>query len=142
MPSDSSPDRELVSRLVLALQTTPLRLAVVFGSTARGRRRVDSDVDVAILPPDSRFDDSSELALARALSLSAGAEVDLVRLDAASTLLKWHVATEGVPLIEATPGEFARFQARAAAEYLEYAPALAHHGEVFRRRLLEQRRGR
>ena len=72
---------------------------------------------------------------------AARAEVDLVRLDTASTLLKWQVATTGVPLSEISPGEFAKFQARAASEYIDFAPAFAYHGEIFRRRLVEQGKG-
>ena len=48
----------------------------------------------------------------------------------------------GVLLVEKSPQEFARFRARAASEYIEYAPALAYYGEVFRRRLIEQARTR
>ena len=44
----------------------------------------------------------------------------------------------GPLILEGTPGAFARFQARAASEYIEFAPAFAYHGETFRRRLIEQ----
>ncbi len=129
----------LVERLQTALRKgPPVRLAVLFGSTVRGGTRPDSDVDVAILPVEPGLDDPDELALARELTLAARAEVDLVRLDTASTLLKWQVATTGVPLTEISPGEFVKFRARAASEYIEFAPALAYHGEIFRRRLVEQ----
>jgi hypothetical protein len=57
-------------------------------------------------------------------------------------VLKWQIATGGVLLVEKSPYEFARFRARAASEYIEYAPALAYYGEVFRRRLIEQARTR
>ena len=130
---------ELLERLQTALRGgPPVRLAVLFGSTVRAQIRPDSDVDIAILPDQSGLDDEDELSLARELTLAARAEVDLVRLDTASTLLKWQIATTGIPLTERAPGEFARFQARAASEYIEFAPALAYHGEIFRRRLIEQ----
>ena len=130
---------ELVERLQTALRKgPPVRVAVLFGSTVRGQIRPDSDVDIAILPAGAGLDDEDELALARELTLAARAEVDLVRLDTASTLLKWQVATTGVPLTEISPGEFVKFRARAASEYIEFAPALAYHGEIFRRRLVEQ----
>jgi predicted nucleotidyltransferase len=140
MPEHARIDNTLIARLQSALRDgPPLRLAVLFGSAAAGRRRPDSDVDVAIQAPASGVTSASERALARALALAAGAEVDLVHLENASTLLKWLIATTGVPLSEASPGEFARFRARAAAEYIDYAPAAAYHGEIFRRRLIEQR---
>jgi predicted nucleotidyltransferase len=139
--------RELIARLRAALLAgPPLRLAILFGSAAAGKARPGSDVDVAILAPASGLDRRAEFDLHRALALAAGAEVDLVRIDHASTLLKWRIGTTGQPLLETAPGEFARFRARAASEYIDFAPALLHHGELFRRRLMEagqqQRSGR
>jgi predicted nucleotidyltransferase len=143
MANDHRLDLVLAERLQKALNTVPLlRLAVLFGSAASGRNRTDSDVDLAILLREPDLDEPTELALARELTLAARTEVDLIRLDTASTLLKWQVATKGIALVEDLPGEFARFRARAAAEYIEYAPALAYYGEIFRRRLIESRHTR
>ena len=120
----------------------PVRLAILFGSAVSGRTRPDSDVDVAILTGRLEPDDSFEVTLGRDLTLAARTEVDLIRLEHASTVLKWQIATGGVLLVEKSPQEFARFRARSASEYIEYAPALAYYGEVFRRRLFEQARTR
>jgi predicted nucleotidyltransferase len=130
----ASPD--LLARLSATLAATPgLRLGVLFGSLARGRARPDSDVDVAILPGPEGLDDRADLELQSELARAVGRDVDLVRLDRASTILMWQVARHGVALLEARAGEFARFRARAAAEYIDFAPAFLHHGEIFRRRL-------
>lgn len=117
----------------------PLRLAVLFGSAASGRQRRDSDVDVAILPAGS-WTDSMERDLYVALTRAADVHVDLVDLPCAPTLLLWEIATTGRPLLERSPGEFARFRARAAGEYIDVAPALFHYGELFRRRLAGRER--
>ena len=136
-------DPDLIVRLRGALQTgPPVRLAVLFGSAASGRTRPDSDVDVAILIRWSDPAEPLEPTLSRNLTLAAGAEVDLIRIERASTLLKWQIATKGVLLVQQSPDEFPRFRARAASEYIDYAPALAHYGETFRRRLIEQGRTR
>jgi predicted nucleotidyltransferase len=103
-------------------QSPPLRLAVLFGSAAIGDTRPDSDVDVAILASGDDLDDARERTLANDLTRAARCEVDLVRIERASTVLRWQIATKGVALIEAAPGEFARFRARAAAEYLDFEP--------------------
>jgi predicted nucleotidyltransferase len=125
---------DLVTRLQTALAEGPaLRLAVLFGSNAAGRARPDSDVDIAVLDP--RLDADAERALVVKLSREAGADVDLIRLEQASTVLRWQIATKGMPLVEANPGEFARFRATAASEYLDFEPALTHYGEIFRQRL-------
>ena len=142
MANARTPDPELIARLETALRDSqPLRLAALFGSAAAGASRADSDVDVAVLPGPGGLDAVGEAALRARLTQAARADVDLIRLDeVTSTLLRWQIATTGVPLFEAEPGAFARFRADAAAEYIDFAPALAHHGEVFRRRLMEQAR--
>jgi predicted nucleotidyltransferase len=73
----------------------PLRLAVLFGSAARGRTRPDSDVDVGILPNDPDLPLHAELDLQARLERACGRSVDLVRLDRVSSLLKWEVARSG-----------------------------------------------
>lgn len=130
------PDRDtLVIRLRAALPgDEALHLAVLFGSAATGRTWPGSDVDVAVLASPAL--DEPQLTLR--LTLAAGAEVDLVRIETASTLLRWNIAKDGIALFEHAPGEFPRFRARAAAEYIDFAPALAHYGEIFRQRLIEQ----
>jgi predicted nucleotidyltransferase len=143
MTGHPHPDPDLIVRLRTAIGAAPrVRLAVLFGSSVSGRTRPDSDVDVAILTCEFDPDDSFEVTLSRELTLAARTEVDLIRLENASTVLKWQIATGGVLLVEKSPHEFARFRARAASEYIEYAPALAYYGEVFRRRLIEQARTR
>jgi predicted nucleotidyltransferase len=135
-----SADPALIGRLRTALEgLAGIRLAVLFGSAASGRARADSDVDVAVLV-EHDLDAGAESRLTRTLSLATGRNVDLIGLQRASTLLKWQVASKGVPLVERTPGEFARFRAGAASEYLEFAPAFSYHGEIFRRKLIEQGR--
>jgi predicted nucleotidyltransferase len=129
-------DTSLRERLAAAIASgPPLTLAVLFGSAAQGRLRADSDVDVAIVPTDDGLDVATEALLRRRLTTAARRDVDLVRINEASTLLKWRIATTGVPVFETRPGTFARFQAGAASEYVDYAPALAHFGELFRRRV-------
>jgi predicted nucleotidyltransferase len=143
MIAPSHPDPDLVARLRAALRRCPpVRLAILFGSSISRRTRPDSDVDVAILTGDVEPDYLLEVTLSRELTLAARTEVDLIRIENASTLLKWQIATGGVLLVERSPHELARFRARAASEYIEYAPALAYYGELFRRRLIERERTR
>lgn len=114
-----------------------LRLAIVFGSATTTRFGPTSDLDVAVRPA-AAWTGSEDLSLQSALTLAAGREVDLIRLDEASTLLKWQIAKSGMALHEARPGEFARFRAHAAGEFADFAPSFERHAEVFRRRLIEQ----
>lgn len=127
---------ELIDRLRQALQSgLKLRLALLFGSFARGTARPDSDVDIAILPMDADLSLSEELALQASLSSIARREVDLVRLDRCYPLLRWRVAKEGIVVLANAPADETRFRARAGIEHAEFEPMVRKAGESFRRRL-------
>lgn len=113
----------------------PLSLAVLFGSRATGRARPDSDVDIAIVPADASLALGLELALAARLSSALAREVDLVRLDRASTLLRWQIARDGILLLAEPGWEWVRFRARAASEYADIADSLERAAKLFRRRI-------
>jgi hypothetical protein len=76
---------------------------------------------------------TEELTLQTELHRVSGRKVDLVRLDRASTLLRWQVVRYGRALVEAGPFAAARFAADAVAEYLDFAPAFERAVENFRR---------
>lgn len=110
-------DSDLLKRIrdALAGEGEPrLRLAILFGSTARGSARPDSDVDLAIWPADPDIPLSDELALQARLEALLGRDVDLVRIDRASPLLAWRIARDGIVLISDPPVAAIRFRARAA----------------------------
>jgi predicted nucleotidyltransferase len=129
-------DREqLISRLAAALEGAPVVLAALFGSWARGSAQPGrSDVDVAILGADAGLGLRGEAELAAALSAAVGATVDLVRLEDASTLLRFRVARDGVLLVERQPGAWVAYRATAASEHADFAEALAPHAERYRQR--------
>jgi predicted nucleotidyltransferase len=143
MVEAAAPDPDLVARLQTALRAAPtVQLAVLFGSRAAGTARRGSDLDIAVAAGPRGLDEGRELALVRELALAAGSEVDLIRLERASTLLRWQIATTGSAVLEASPGAFARFRADAASEYIDFAPALRRYGELFRQRLVADSPGR
>ncbi|HEX5661112.1 MAG TPA: nucleotidyltransferase domain-containing protein, partial [Polyangiales bacterium] len=91
---------ELVRDLKMLLAAgPPLRLALLFGSVARGSDHTGSDLDVPILPIDRELGLADELALQTRLALLAKREVDVVRLDPCTPELRFRVAREGVPLV-------------------------------------------
>lgn len=127
----TSPALDLI---VAALRSgPPLRLAMLFGSTAKGTQRTDSDIDIGIVPEDAELSLTEELTLQTELSRVSGRQVDLVRLDRASTILRWQVVRYGQVLVEATPFAAARFTAETVADYLDFAPAFERAAENFRR---------
>jgi predicted nucleotidyltransferase len=113
----------------------PLRLAVMFGSHATGRAHAASDVDIAILPADSSLPIGKELELVAQLSGRIGLEVDLVRIDRASTMLAWQIARDGVLLFAEPASEWVRFRANTASDHAETSEALERAAELFRRHL-------
>jgi uncharacterized protein len=118
----------------------PLRLAMLFGSMAKGTQRIDSDIDIGIIPEDPDLSLAEELTLQTELGRVCKRQVDLVRLDRASTILRWQVVRHGRPLVEGERFAAARFAAEVAAEYLDFAPAFEHAAENFRRVLTGSRR--
>jgi len=133
------PDPDLMRRLRTALAAGPeLRLAVLFGSRASGAAHAGSDVDIALLFAGA-VSLADELDLQVSLERAVAATVDIVRLDEAPTLVRWQVATHGVP-IDAREHEWSRFRARAASEYADFRPAFEAAAARFQRRLLEGQR--
>lgn len=107
----------------------------LFGSAAKGNLRVDSDIDIAWLPVDADLPLSAELDFQTSLTLAAGREVDLVRMDHASTLCRSEVARSGTQLA-GDRSAFVRFRAEAIAEFLDFEPALRDATERYRRAVL------
>jgi hypothetical protein len=110
------PERSLLQ----ALESWPgVRLAVLFGSVARGESGPDSDLDLGVLfEPGLESAAALEVALARA----AGRRLDLVRLDVAPPLLRFEIARDGRVLLEREPHAWVDFRARAMTDWWDWAP--------------------
>ena len=111
----------MIDRLTRALSDIPgIRLAVLFGSMARGPTTPRSDVDVGILfAPDST--DARSLAEA-ALGRAVMREVEVVSLEGASPHLRFEIARDGCPLFQADPHVWSEFRARAMVDWCDWAP--------------------
>src|SRR5262245_44723523 len=83
------------------LETIPgVRLAVLFGSTARGRATRASDIDIGVsMLPGMQLPPSAQVALERA----AGRPVSVMHLDDAPPLLRFEISRDGIVLIEREP---------------------------------------
>lgn len=108
-----------------------VRLAVLFGSEARGEAGADSDLDVALVGPDASALPSLALELTRAL----GREVDLVAMTTAPPLLRFQIAREGRVLVERQPHLWSDVKARAMVDWWDWAPTarLFHAAAATRR---------
>jgi uncharacterized protein len=130
---------ETLEKLRAVLRQGPaVQLAILFGSAARGRMHSQSDLDVGIIPAGPDLTLAEELDLAAALTRATGTEVDLVRLDQASPVLRWEAAKAHISLISSAPNALPRFLAQAALDHADLAPLLADAQERLRRRLAER----
>jgi len=97
-----------------------VRLAVLFGSRARGTSGGRSDFDVGLLLADGCRDEwaRAEAALGRA----TGRSVDVIDLASAPPLLRFEIARDGQVIIEREPALWADFKARAMIDWWDWAP--------------------
>jgi len=130
-PSTSAAGERIADALrrFFAAAAPEVSTAYLFGSTARGTRRADSDVDVAVLlaedPPRTleglRFDLAAELE--RYVHLP----VQLVILNRAPADLVHRVLRDGVLLVDRDPSARIRYEVRKRNEYFDLLPMLRRY---------------
>lgn len=112
-----------------------VRLAILFGSTARGTDRPSSDVDVAVLGRDL-----DTLALARDLSRAIGREAQVVDLDAVGYPMLQAIVRDGVVVAEHERGCAARWRSRALVDLENDRPWFERMRDAYIGRLAADRR--
>jgi predicted nucleotidyltransferase len=85
-----------------------VRLALLFGSTARGDAGPESDLDVAVLAPGA-----DALGLAAALRDATGRDVDVVSLEEPTIPLLEELVRDAIVLHEGSRGAAAQWRAAA-----------------------------
>jgi predicted nucleotidyltransferase len=113
-----------------------VRLAILFGSRARGRARPESDADVAALG-----DNLDLLTLAADLSDAARVEVDVVSLDDPGYPLLNALLRDGIVLHEGKRYAAASWRTRALLQTETDRPGWERMRDSFLRRLAEGRHG-
>lgn len=117
------------------MEVSGVRLAVLFGSAARGKVSADSDLDVGV-SLDQGIDFSTTLGVM--LERAAGRPVDLVRLDEAPPLLRFEIARDGLVLVERAPDAWAEFRAHAMIDWWDWAPTARMMHEAMAARLRQE----
>jgi len=109
-----------------------VRLAVLFGSHARGRAGRRSDVDLLLdLEPDT---DATRRRVGGALGQAVRGELDLVHASDAKPLLRFEIARDGVLILERKPGDWTDFKTQAMLDWWDWAPyARRIHAAAVRR---------
>lgn len=114
-----------------------VRLAVLFGSRARGEAHSASDVDVGI-SLDHRPDLLELGEIIAALSVLTRNKIDLVELDglpARKPLLAYRIAAEGQLLVEGQKDAWLAYRNRACLQYFDLEEFLTRQRLELRRRL-------
>jgi hypothetical protein len=126
----------VIENLTRVLEQTPsVRLAVLFGSAAKGALVSDSDIDIAVsLDRDAELSATLGVVLARAVDR----QVDLVWLDEAPPLLRFEIAREGRVLVERAPHAWADFRAHAMIDWWDWAPTARMMHQVMTARLRQE----
>jgi predicted nucleotidyltransferase len=128
------PVKEVAARLRHALSgRKDVRVAVLFGSVARGAARASSDVDVAVDAPGADL-----LELAAALSEALSREVDVVPLEDATIPLLEQLVRDGIVVHEAYPGAGALWRSHALTSLETDRPWFARMREAWLARVRER----
>ncbi len=113
-----------------------VRLAVLFGSVARGSDQLGSDVDLGVWLEE---DDPGQLwAIDVAASGALGRIIDLVDLRRAPPLLRLEIARDGLPILERAEDAWVHFKARAMLDWWDWAPLARRFHRLAARRLREE----
>lgn len=126
------PDTAVIERVSRLLASEPdVSLAILFGSVAEGRQRVDSDLDVAVLS-DRPLARERKQQLIEQLAIESGRPVDLVDLQTAGTVLLRSALLRGKKLFCRDNAAYAALLSRVLFDSADFLP--------YRERLLSHRR--
>ena len=132
-----TPEDPIVEALRKALRgREDVRLALLFGSRARGRARPDSDADVAVLGKDLNL-----LKLAADLSHAAGVEVDVVSLADPGYPLLNALLRDSIVLHEGERHAASAWRSRALLQAEMDRPGFERMRDAFLKRLAAGRHG-
>ena len=110
-----------------------IRLAILFGSQARGTARDDSDIDIAVDAPGVDL-----LDLAAMLAQAFDREVDVVPLDDPSIPLLEMLVRDGIVVHEAQRGAGALWRSRTLATLETDRPWFARVRDAWLKRVAER----
>jgi uncharacterized protein len=99
-----------------------IRLAILFGSLAKGRGEAESDLDIAVAA-DRGLDLAARLALSGELAETLGRPVDLVDLHEAGPVLCGEIFREG-RRVRGSEADEAQWLGRSVIDREDFLPAL------------------
>ena len=127
----SSPQNEKQRLRTLLEQEADIRLAILFGSLAKGRETVASDIDIAIAK-ERPLTVPDKMALIETLASALGRPVDLVDLRSVGEPLLGRILTEGERILVRDERLLAELIKKHLFDSADFLP--------LRQRILEERR--
>ena len=127
----------LTQRIVEAFDSRQDVTAVyLFGSTARGTAKANSDIDVAVLfdTPQPPSLDAPRFVIEGELERALGRTVDLIVLNDAPADLRIRVLRHGVLLLDRNPAARIAFEVQTRNEAFDLEPMLTRYRSAGRRR--------
>jgi len=128
---------DLLESLRLRAASIPeVRLAVLYGSVARGTatRRSDVDLGISVVPDTSAIRRRAEAELRKAAERS----VHVVFLEEAPPLLRFEISKDGVLLFQKEDHLWTDFKAKAMVDWWDWAPIAKQIEGAAIRRLREK----
>ncbi len=123
--------------VIKILESLPtVRLAVTFGSTARGEAHPRSDLDLGLLLTPNTLAARQEVEVAA--GRAARCRVDIIYLDEAPPLLRFEIARDGDVLVEKQPRLWTDFKSKAMIDWWDWGPTARKMHAVYIQRLREQ----
>jgi predicted nucleotidyltransferase len=112
-----------------------VRLAVLFGSTARGQARKGGDVDLGLLlEPDTQ---EGRLKTLEELERAVDRKIDVALLNEVKPALGLEITRNGILLFEREEGLWTDFRVRAMVAWWDWAPYAKMFAEAAERRRKE-----
>lgn len=91
---------------------------ILFGSYARNKERLDSDIDIAI-KPKARLDKKELINLQNILEENINIDIHLINLDAIEEDFRYDILITGKELYVENQSEFLEYKLKAFNDYLE-----------------------
>jgi predicted nucleotidyltransferase len=130
-----APTDILTSRLKQYLMPEGIVAIYLYGSAIKGKLRVDSDVDLAILSSyDLKDTERLELiskvegavtSILRGFGMKYEISVVDMRGRYMSVMLQYKIVTEGIPVYEADPAQRVEFENALKGEYFDFQPYIS-----------------
>lgn len=92
------------------------KFIIMFGSAAKDKMRIDSDIDIAFLS-SVQYEDYDVFMSAQEMAGELGYNIDLIQLSKASTVFKAQIISSGKVIFERNQLERMEFNMRSLKEY-------------------------